>query len=194
MTMQEYQGLAMRTSPEGHDRRLNGCLGLIGETGEIVDALKKWLFQSGEGAPFPTDRIIDECGDTLWYCAELAEGMGITLAEIQEKAVAIFARDVRRENAKASAVTCAVRLSWEASLPYADLFDAESPDDEGLTAWQHEQAIAEIASVLARIEELLERFCGTGLETAMRRNIGKLRQRYPDGFDPERSMHRTENA
>lgn len=40
MRIEEYQLLAMRTSTEGHDRVENGCLGLIGESGEIVDAVK----------------------------------------------------------------------------------------------------------------------------------------------------------
>lgn len=31
---------------------------------------------------------------------------------------------------------------------------------------------------------------GTTVEELMRQNIEKLRKRYPDGFDPERSIHR----
>ena len=41
MDLNEYQRLAMRTSPDGHDRIKNGCLGLIGESGEIADIIKK---------------------------------------------------------------------------------------------------------------------------------------------------------
>ena len=41
----DYQRLAMRTSPDGHDRMMNGCMGLIGESGEVVDAVKKWKHQ-----------------------------------------------------------------------------------------------------------------------------------------------------
>ncbi|MDO4356908.1 MAG: nucleoside triphosphate pyrophosphohydrolase family protein [Clostridia bacterium] len=80
MRIEEYQALAMRTSPEGHDRVLNGCLGLIGESGEIVDVVKKWKFQSGENAELPKDKLIDECGDVLWYCAELCQGLEIDMA------------------------------------------------------------------------------------------------------------------
>ena len=66
---EDYQRLAMRTSPEGHDRMLNGCMGLIGEAGEVVDIVKKWKFQSGDHADLPKDKLIEECGDVLWYCA-----------------------------------------------------------------------------------------------------------------------------
>ena len=54
MTLNEYQHLAQRTSGPGHDRLLNGCLGLIGESGEIVDITGllggyniHWAFASG---------------------------------------------------------------------------------------------------------------------------------------------------
>lgn len=33
---------------------------------------------------------------------------------------------------------------------------------------------------------------GVTLEEVARRNIGKLKRRYPDGFDPERRIHRPE--
>ena len=31
---------------------------------------------------------------------------------------------------------------------------------------------------------------GVSLEEVMQRNVDKLMERYPDGFDPERSLHR----
>lgn len=34
---------------------------------------------------------------------------------------------------------------------------------------------------------------GYDLETVLRTNVTKLRKRYPDGFDAERSLHREEN-
>ena len=40
MDLNEYQNLAQRTSGSGHDRVKNGCMGLIGESGEIVDIMK----------------------------------------------------------------------------------------------------------------------------------------------------------
>lgn len=89
MNLSEYQKLAMRTSPTGHDRVKNGCMGLMGESGEIVDVLKKYLFQSGENPEFPADRLTDECGDVLWYCAELMEGLDIPLAAIDAYAPTI---------------------------------------------------------------------------------------------------------
>lgn len=36
----------------------------------------------------------------------------------------------------------------------------------------------------------LARYCGVSLEELAQRNIDKLRRRYPDGFDEERSINR----
>lgn len=107
MTLNEYQQAAQRTaSTKNTDEKiLNGILGMCGEIGEVADILKKYLFQGHE---FDREHAIKEAGDTVWYVAELAAGLGMTLEDV-----------------------CQL-------------------------------------------------------------NVDKLRRRYPDGFDPERSMHREE--
>ena len=107
MTINEYQQAAQRTASTKtpSDKIKNGILGLCGETGEVADLLKKYLYQGHE---FDREKMITECGDVIWYVAELAAGLGTTLEDL-----------------------CQL-------------------------------------------------------------NVDKLRSRYPDGFDPERSMHREE--
>lgn len=107
MTLNEYQQAAQRTASTNTPSAKieNGILGLCGETGEVADLLKKYLFQGHE---LCREKMIKECGDVIWYAAELAAGLGMTLEEV-----------------------CRINLS-------------------------------------------------------------KLRRRYPDGFDPERSRHREE--
>ena len=83
MTINEYQHLAMRTSNSvPHDRLLNGCLGLAGESGEVCDHVKKALFQGHE---LDKKHLIEEAGDVCWYLAELATGMGVSLESIMKK-------------------------------------------------------------------------------------------------------------
>ena len=87
MTLNEYQRLAQRTSNEEHDEFVtialkkidNGILGLCGETGECADVWKKARHQ---GHPLDREKLIKEAGDVLWYVAELAAGLGVTLEEI----------------------------------------------------------------------------------------------------------------
>lgn len=195
MQIKDYQGLAMRTSPEGHDRQLNGCMGLIGETGEIVDIVKKWKFQSGDHAELPKDKLIDECGDVLWYCAELATGMDVVLSALYTEKNFFF-DDMREINETAPLELTAMRLATMATRPKLFLFDGVQGIEKEVKLigreWQEAQAQAEIVGIMATIRDILEIHCNVSLEDAMEHNIEKLRKRYPDGFDPERSLHRTE--
>ncbi len=61
---------------------LNGCLGLSGETGEVVDAIKKVLFHGKERND---QEIKKELGDVLWYVALIAESLGYSMDEIMEQ-------------------------------------------------------------------------------------------------------------
>lgn len=88
MRMNEYQALARRTSntngPEqaSYDKLINGVMGLCGEAGECIDVVKKTMFQQHE---LDTDKLVEELGDVLWYCAELACGLGVTLEEVAQR-------------------------------------------------------------------------------------------------------------
>lgn len=82
MNFNEYQMLAQRTANPAHsglDKITNGCMGLNGEAGECIDLLKKHMFQ---GHALDVEKLIDECSDVLWYVAELATGIGVTLDSI----------------------------------------------------------------------------------------------------------------
>lgn len=190
MNLREYQELAMRTSTDNHDRVLNGCLGLIGEAGEIVDVIKKWMFQSGENPPFPKNELIKECGDVLWYCAETARGMGIDLhcayGHLRDSYVFVMGK----KYASSSVDKIASGLSFIAIRIYRIVYDGlfEASDSEIM----EDLVVNELVSMIFAVEEFLKIHCDCTLETAMERNIEKLKLRYPYGFDPERSMHRPE--
>lgn len=79
MTINEYQKLAQRTSPDDHNKLLNGCMGLAGECGEVCDVMKKALFQ---GHKLDRAHMIEELGDCAWYLAEAASGLGVSLEDI----------------------------------------------------------------------------------------------------------------
>ena len=85
MKMNEYQTLAQRTcniTDTMMDKIENGCMGLNGEAGECIDLLKKARFQGHE---LDREKMIEELGDVLWYCAELACGLGVTLEEVAQR-------------------------------------------------------------------------------------------------------------
>ena len=86
MTLNEYQTEAMRTASgmtaaSDENLMLNGAMGLNGEAGEVIDILKKYMFQ---GHDIDKEHLAKECGDVLWYLAVFAKGLGYNLDEIAE--------------------------------------------------------------------------------------------------------------
>lgn len=63
-------------------RLMHGAVGLATESGEILDALKKFAFYN---KPLDRVNIIEELGDIMWYCAILADELGVTFEEIMDK-------------------------------------------------------------------------------------------------------------
>ncbi len=77
----EYQKEAYRLISEEGKKNLvlNGVLGLAGESGECADLVKKHLFQ---GHDLKKEDLVKELGDVLWYIAETASGLGVSLSEV----------------------------------------------------------------------------------------------------------------
>ena len=83
MKFNVYQKEVERTAPsKGDPSRIINCIfGLVGETGEVVDYLKKVGFQGHE---LDTEKVKEELGDVLWYLTALASTFDLSLADIAE--------------------------------------------------------------------------------------------------------------
>ncbi len=82
MTVNEYQKLAMRTLGDGRNERdmlTLAALGLCGESGEVSDIIKKYLYHGHE---LKKDELIKELGDVAWYLAEAATALDVSLEDI----------------------------------------------------------------------------------------------------------------
>ncbi|KHO39095.1 nucleotide pyrophosphohydrolase [Clostridium tetani] len=82
MNFKEYQDKALRTKldySDNIDQLINGVMGLNGESGEVIDLVKKFLYQ---GHDYDTDKIIEELGDVLWYIVLTANSLDINLEEV----------------------------------------------------------------------------------------------------------------
>ena len=85
MTGNEYQKQAMTTlNPKlsKEDILLNGAMGLCGESGEVIDLLKKHLHH---GHPLDRENMLKELGDVAWYLAETAYALDYDLETVLQK-------------------------------------------------------------------------------------------------------------
>jgi NTP pyrophosphatase (non-canonical NTP hydrolase) len=82
MTINDYQKLAMRTlNPQLNEKDvlLNSVMGLCGESGEVIDLVKKWYCQGHE---LDEDHLKSELGDVAWYLAEACFALHIDLESV----------------------------------------------------------------------------------------------------------------
>lgn len=183
--MKEYQKLAMRTSnTHGHDKIENGLLGLIGETGELVDVLKKYKFQSGLNPKLPAEKIADELDDVLWYLAELADGMDKALIDISGKDFDEINRLMNRASRKNRPLK---KMPIDKAI--MELSDRAARLRRSIYRKDRASVYACIRYMLKDSENIAN-LAGYTLEQVAQMNIDKLKQRYPNGFDAGISMGR----
>ena len=83
MNLDDYQEQAKATAI--YDKKhaiIYPALGLAGEAGEVSNKVKKLLRDGYEKNKDYRKTISDEIGDVLWYCAVLADDIGVKLADI----------------------------------------------------------------------------------------------------------------
>ena len=84
MDFNSYQRVAKSTAiyPATH-KILYPALGLAGEAGEVANKVKKLVRDGTSSLPKEwKEQIGSEIGDVLWYCAVLADDLGISLGKI----------------------------------------------------------------------------------------------------------------
>ena len=87
MTFNNYQTNASRTAFYPRVFKNQGlyytALGLVGEAGEIANKVKKIMRDNnGKLEEINKADIFDELGDVLWYCASLADELGVNLEDV----------------------------------------------------------------------------------------------------------------
>lgn len=86
MDLNEYQKQAAKTDQRPGSRGealLIPLLGLAGEAGTLVSEYKKQL-RDGPGHVRFADHVSEELGDLLWYVANLANKMGLSLEDVAQ--------------------------------------------------------------------------------------------------------------
>lgn len=92
MTFEEYQKQSRETAqyPNAGDNFVYPALGLAGESGEVIEKIKKLIRNNGvtKTSEIPEDKLRDlekEMGDTLWYLAQIATELGLDFNTVAEK-------------------------------------------------------------------------------------------------------------
>ena len=80
MHLYQFQEASKRTLPdEGIDDLTNYALGLIGESAEVTEHIKKWRFHKHD---LNQKKVAEELGDVLHYLAGICSMMELNLEEV----------------------------------------------------------------------------------------------------------------
>ena len=99
MTFEEYQQKALRTAAPTKKKNefFHLILGLVGETGEIAEKMKKWVRdQESDESKLDKDDLTKELGDVLWYVAVLASYLDLPLEDVASRNIAKLASRLER--------------------------------------------------------------------------------------------------
>lgn len=156
--------------------RLNSILGLCGEVAELMEAtdLKN------------TEKIIDETGDVLWYLNYLSLAMGDTDDTL------VFMRQTI-ENSHPPAFLSQQMALKEMVIQSGAMADILKKNLCHFTPLKESELFDAFIKMLINIAH----FCkvsGFSVQSALSRNITKLEKRYPNGFTPEASIKRADEA
>ena len=187
MNFKEYAQLAMRTCKElpTADHINHMCLGIVGEMGELVDAIKK-AYVYGKG--IDQTNIVEEIGDVSWYTAGLVQHFP-TLADWLDsdelkQSVNYEKLEVARKN-----ITRTILLNAMSAANLAvDLM--MFADDDNLQDANAEQVAKALGTALFATAVLLD----VDLAGAYEVNIAKLAKRYGDKYSDYAAINRDIDA
>lgn len=168
MKANDYQKLALRTT-NGMNRRellMNCALGMSGETGEVI------LAMSGPG--YNTKIVCEELGDCCWYMAVMADCVDVDLREIFPMGIHILPKD-----------KALIQLAKTSGI-IADMVKKAMFHNHALNNHQMRAALTEYFEAIYTLSVIY----GLTFKRIFETNIEKLKVRYPDGFDPDRSINR----
>lgn len=172
MTLNEYQKLALRTAGE-ECRSLGNCaMGLAGEAGECFEAIVER----------DNEKLTKELGDLAWYIAVCAEVIDIPMNRIADTNKIYIPTDYGTSEIGINIVIYACKCT--------DIIKKH-------IYHHHELDIDSLIDFLGILMKCIS-FCAWliddtyTLDIILQKNVDKLRKRYPDGFEVEKSLNRAE--
>lgn len=97
MNFNEYQKKSRKTAKYPEKNFVYPALGLNGEAGEVAEKVKKVIRDKGGKLDQETKEDIGrELGDVLWYLAQMATELGLSLDDIAEQNISKLFSRLRR--------------------------------------------------------------------------------------------------
>ena len=192
LTFQEYLPLAMRTCKElpHEDHITHMVLGIIGEVGELVDAVKRHYIY---GKPLDIANVKEEIGDLSWYVAGLV-GVRSESAKYAASQMESFMANPQYLEGIAVAKLRPAKTVAVLAHSFTDIAtdilecnyasDFENTDDEGAAEWD-----GLLGLLLVRLHQSAAMF-DIDLGEALYTNIQKLSQRYGDKYSDFSALNR----
>ena len=175
MDANDYQKAAQRTVDHDCDNNIqNFMLGIIGESGEFADIIKKRRFQDMIISDL---KLKDELGDLLWYVSNFASEHGWSLEELfgdvssdfYHEVLALFV-DTQDDPIYHCILRIAERVGHLSHLMFS--FTVHKRGNEYI------QAVKSLLYWICAMAVALQ----TSIGKIMDMNIAKLEKRYPSGF------------
>jgi len=196
MLFNEYQELAWNTVNHDVDIVDNCIYGIHGESGELVDLLKKIIFHKHPVDAEIRAKIRKEAGDVIWYCAVLAKKYmaGAKFADCwkNDPAEMLFEGFADIDTWYATNMDSLPPMSYEALANKLGKAVIMVSAQVCVTAsLKHPQPVTlhAIHSLVDSVGGVLACF-DMKLDDAARENIEKLRTRYGEKFSTEASINR----
>lgn len=176
MNLKRFQEQARRTMNEdtqNTNQYLNMAMGLVGEVGELVDLMKKEMYQGHKKPDYA-----EEIGDIMWYLVNYARLMNHSL---------IFRPTAYKDKLEhISTLLNRVNNIFDGEVYLAQFNTPIKRNLQGSVLEDLRLLMQDIYSHIITLSDLLK----VDLDYAKQHNIDKLQKRYPQGFDADRSVNR----
>lgn len=165
-----------RPSEDALEAWYNASEGFYGETGELVDHLKKVTWH---GHDIDKTLILKECGDIIFYT--------VWLLDIVDEVAPSKQFDMRRIEINFRPMNHISIRALEGRLAHVNAKCYEVFEVHDITRSYY----AALETALLVVAVIADRYLGMSLNWVMKHNKDKLNERYPSGFSEEASRNRS---
>lgn len=186
MNYEEYRKVVIKTengSLTDYPKLLHAIMGINGEAGECIDLLKKTIFQGHE---FDEKHFLNELGDVCWYTMLLVVELGVDISFIFEQECKIVNINCNEYLKLDHALQYILELNKDCGLAI-DIFKYHRED-----MTPNYTTISILRNIVYNIRMTAYLF-GKTIGDIFEINAKKLSKRYPNGFETERSINRSDN-